>query len=389
MIRGKFKAVAKTGIAILFLALLSAVAIRGAAGTKYIVYVGTYTDHGSRGIYAYAFDVLSGQMIPVGLAAQTVQPSFLANSPDGKFLYAINETNEFQGKQTGGVSSFLIDKTSGKLELQNEVSSLGPGPAFITLDRTGRYVFVANYAGGSVSVYSILPDGRIGDSTYFVQHKGSSVNKQRQEAPHAHAVAVSPDNRFILVADLGLDQILVYPFDASRGTLGAAHIVKTEPGAGPRHLTFSADGKFVYVINELKSSITVFTYKAADASMSPVQTVSTLPAAFKGTNTCAEIVVHPNGKFLYGSNRGEDTVALFSIDPAKGTLTRVENVSTGGKTPRNFAVDPTGLWLLAANQNSNTIFRFKINRETGRLAQAGPAVEVPSPAMVDFVARGN
>ena len=389
MIRGKFKAVAKTGIAILFLALLSAVAIRGAAGTKYIVYVGTYTDHGSRGIYAYAFDVLSGQMIPVGLAAQTVQPSFLANSPDGKFLYAINETNEFQGKQTGGVSSFLIDKTSGKLELQNEVSSLGPGPAFITLDRTGRYVFVANYAGGSVSVYSILPDGRIGDSTYFVQHKGSSVNKQRQETPHAHAVAVSPDNRFILVADLGLDQILVYPFDASRGTLGAAHIVKTEPGAGPRHLTFSADGKFVYVINELKSSITVFTYKAADASMSPVQTVSTLPAAFKGTNTCAEIVVHPNGKFLYGSNRGEDTVALFSIDPAKGTLTRVENVSTGGKTPRNFAVDPTGLWLLAANQNSNTIFRFKINRETGRLAQAGPAVEVPSPAMVDFVARGN
>ena len=354
--------------------------------TKERVYIGTYTEHGSKGIYVCEFDPSTGTLTPPGLAAATADPSFLVVSPDRRFLYAINETDHFNGQPAGGVSAFSIAPATGKLTLLNQVSSLAPGPAYITLDRSGHYVLVANYDEGSVAVYRIMPDGKIGDSTAFVRHYGSSVNAERQKGPHAHSIAMSSDNRFAIVADLGLDELIVYPLDASQGTLGTPRVIKTDPGVGPRHLTLASSGKFVYVINELKSSLTVYSYNASDGAMTPLQKISTLPNNFHGENTAAEVVLDPTEKFLYASNRGDDnSIAVFAVDPKKGTLTAIEYVPTGGKTPRNFAIDPSGQWLLAANQDSNNIVTFRINAKSGRLTPAGKSIEVNSPTIVDFV----
>ncbi|MGC2294823.1 MAG: lactonase family protein [Candidatus Acidiferrales bacterium] len=354
--------------------------------TKERVYIGTYTEHGSKGIYVCEFDPSTGTLTPPELAAATADPSFLVVSPDRRFLYAINETDHFNGQPAGGVSAFSIAPATGKLTLLNQVSSLAPGPAYITLDRSGHYVLVANYDEGSVAVYRIMPDGKIGDSTAFVRHYGSSVNAERQKGPHAHSIAMSSDNRFAIVADLGLDELIVYPLDASQGTLGTPRVIKTDPGVGPRHLTLASSGKFVYVINELKSSLTVYSYNASDGAMTPLQKISTLPNNFHGENTAAEVVLDPTEKFLYASNRGDDnSIAVFAVDPKKGTLTAIEYVPTGGKTPRNFAIDPSGQWLLAANQDSNNIVTFRINAKSGRLTPAGKSIEVNSPTIVDFV----
>jgi len=367
------------------LALAAAGSVRAAGAEKYLVYIGTYTGHGSQGIYAYNFDPSTGQLTSLGLAAATAQPSFLVATRDHRFLYAINELDQFEGQSAGGVSAFSIDAATGKLTLLNQTSSRGPGPAFITLDKTERYILVANYGGGSVAVFARKPDGSIGDLTAFVRHSGSSVNPERQEAPHAHCIAMSPDNRFAAVADLGLDKVFVYPFDQSHGTLGQARINHTDPGVGPRHLAFSANGKFLYVINELASTVVVNSFDSHFGSLSPLQTISTLPPDFKGTNTDAEIVLHPSGKFLYASNRGDDSITVFAVKEGKGTLSPVETVPTGGRTPRNFAVDPTGRWLLAANQDSNSVYTFRIDPKTGRLTAAGEPIQVSSPSMVDFV----
>ncbi|MFZ0883607.1 MAG: lactonase family protein [Candidatus Acidiferrales bacterium] len=368
------------------LAFAAFISAHAAAPAKGRVYIGTYTAHGSQGIYVCEFDPSNGTLTPPELAAATADPSFVTVAPDRRFLYAINETDHFNGQPTGGVSAFSISPASGKLTLLNQVSSLAPGPAYITLDRSGRYVLVANYDEGSVAVYRIFPDGKIGDSTAFVRHYGSSVNPDRQKGPHAHSIAMSPDNRFAIVADLGLDELLVYPFDASQGTLGTPRVVKTDAGVGPRHLTLASSGKFVYVINELQSSLTVYSYGAGDGSMVPLQKISTLPSSFHGENTAAEVVLDPAGKFLYASNRGDDnSVAVFAVDPKKGTLTPIEFVPTQGKTPRNFAIDPSGRWLLAANQDSNNIVTFRINAKSGRLTSAGKSIEVNSPTIVDFV----
>jgi 6-phosphogluconolactonase len=383
------------GITMLRWILLSSLAaavnisVHGAASTFDFVYIGTYTDSGSEGIYVCKFDPATGRLTPPELAVKTSDPSFLAVAPGGQFLYAVNELDQFNGQAAGAVSAFSIDASTGKLKLLNQVSSRGAGPAHIILDRTGRFVFVANYGGGSVAVFRLLPDGKIGDSTAFDQHKGSGVNQERQEGPHAHAIAMSPDNRFAIVTDLGLDQVFIYPFDAMRGTLGQPRIVKTDPGVGPRHLTFSDSGKFVYVINELKSAITVYSYGARDGAMAPLQTISSLPAKFTGVNIAAEIVLHPSGKFLYASNRGDNSIAVFAVDPSKGTLAPIEHVATAGKTPRSIAIDPSGEWLLAANQDSNTVVTFRINRESGRLTGTAQSIEVNSPAMVDFVPLGG
>lgn len=357
-----------------------------AGATKDRVYIGTYTEHGSQGIYVCEFDPSSGTLTPPELAAATASPSFLAVASDRRFLYAINETNHFNGQPTGGVSAFSIATATGKLTLLNQVSSLAPGPAYITLDRSGHYVLVANYDEGSVAVYRIMPDGKIGDSTAFVRHYGSSVNAERQKGPHAHSIAMSSDNRFAIVADLGLDELIVYPLDASQGTLGTPRVIKTDPGVGPRHLTLASSGKFVYVINELQSSLTVYSYNASDGAMTPLQKISTLPNNFHGENTAAEVVLDPTEKFLYASNRGDDnSIAVFAVDPKKGTLTAIEYVPTGGKTPRNFAIDPSGQWLLAANQDSNNIVSFRIDAKSGRPTPAGKSIEVNSPTIVDFV----
>lgn len=369
------------------LAVAVTLSVRAAAPPKEFVYIGTYTERGSRGIYVSEFDTVKGSLASPVLAAETSQPSFFAVSSDRKFLYAVNEVNHFNGEPAGAVSAFSIDSSTGKLTLLDQVSSRDPGPAYIILDGAGHFVLVANYDGGSVAVFRLQPNGSIGELTGFVRHKGSSLNRERQEGPHAHAIAMAPDNRFAIVADLGLDQLLVYPFDGSSGRLGTPRIIKTEPGAGPRHLVFSSNGKFLYVINELKSTITVYSYAWRDGAMLPIQTISTLPSGFAGSNTAAEVLLHPSGKFLYASNRGdENSIAVFSIDSRTGTLTFIEDVPSGGKIPRNFGIDPSGEWLLAANQDSNTIVAFRINRESGHLTATGHAVEVKSPAIVHFLA---
>jgi 6-phosphogluconolactonase len=375
-------------ILLLLIALGSPVLIlaTGTAQPQYLVYVGTYTDHGSKGIYAYRFDSATGKLIWLGLAAETAQPSFLAVDSSGGFLYAVNETGSYNGQPTGAVGAFSIQPGTGKLSLLNQVSSRGVDPTHITLDRTGKYALVANYTTGSVAVFPVLKDGRLGEATAFEQHKGSSVNPERQKGPHAHAIAMSPDNRFAIVADLGLDQLVVYLFDAAKGTLRASpQVVRTAPGAGPRHLVFSSDGRFLYVINELQSTVVAYSYDAASGVMHDLQTIATIPKSFPGSNTTAEIEIHPSGKFLYASNRGEDSIAVFAIDTQTGMLTHVETQPTGGKTPRNFAIDPTGSWLLAANEDSNDIIVFRIDQKNGRLASTGGAVEVPSPVCLTFV----
>ena len=374
---------------VLTLIILASSAVTSAMGAERggsLVYVGTYTDHGSMGIYAYRFDGSTGKLVSLGLAAESTEPSFLAVDAGGRYLYAVNETEKYDGKATGAVSAFAIDSKDGKLGLLNQLSSRGEDPAHVVLDRTGKFVLVANYTSGSVAVFPMLKDGRLGEATSFVQHKGSSINVERQNGPHAHAIAFSPDNRFAVVADLGLDQLLVYRFDAAKGTLGAApQIVKASPGAGPRHLVFSSDGRFLYVINELQSTVVTYSYDAASGALHELQRVSTLPQGFSGENTTAEIEIGPSGQFLFASNRGNDSIAVFAIDSRLGTLTAVETDSTGGKTPRNFVIDPSGRWLLAANQDSNDVVVFKIDAKSGHLAKTGETVQVPSPVCVRFV----
>jgi 6-phosphogluconolactonase len=377
-------------LANLLLAAISLSGVAHAAGPgqqKYLVYVGTYTDHGSKGIYAYRFDSSTGKMTSLGLAAETTEPSFLAVDPSGRFLYAVNETETYNGQPTGAVSAFATQPDAGKLSLLNQVSSQGTDPAHITLDRTGKYALVANYTSGSVAVFALLKDGRLGEVTSFVQHKGSSVNPERQKGPHAHAIALSPDNRFAVVADLGLDQLLVYSFDAAKGTLGTQpQIVKASPGAGPRHLVFSTDGRFLYMLNEMQSSVISYSYDAASGALHELQTISSLPKGFSGENTAAEIEIDPSGKFVFASNRGDDSIAVFAIESRTGMLTHVETDSTGGKTPRNFAIDPTGSWLLAADQDSDNIVVFRIDQKTGHLSPTGNPLQVTSPVCLKFAA---
>jgi 6-phosphogluconolactonase len=360
-----------------------------AAPVKFLFYVGTYKDHGGKGIYAYRFDSTAGQFESLGLAAESAEPSFLAIAPDGKFLYAVNEIVKYNDQPAGAVSAFAIQRETGKLLRLNQVSSGAEGPAHITLDRSGHYALVSNYERGSVAVFPLLPDGRLGQPSAFVLHQGSSVNPERQKGPHAHAIALSPDNRFAVVADLGLDELLVYPFDASDGSLGRdRQIVKTLPGAGPRHLVFDSDGRFLYLINEIQSTVGTYSYDAATGKLRELETLSTLPQGYSGPKEAAEIEIHPSGKFLFVSNRGDDnSIAVFAIDPKSGTLTLVENDSTQGKTPRHFTLDPTGSWLLAANQDSDEIVLFHVNPKTGHLTPNGKVIQVPSPACIKFVAR--
>jgi len=373
---------------ILHLLLLGSLVVLASAETpagKYLAYIGTYTDTGSKGIYAYRFDPATGQIDDLGLAAESVRPSFLTIDPDGRFLYAVNETDTYQGQPTGSVSAFAIDSTTGKLTLLNEVPSRGTGPTFITLDRSGRYVLVANYDSGSVAVFRVSQDGKLGDSTAFVQHHGSSVDKDRQAGPHPHQVVLSPDNRFAIVSDLGIDQVLIYPFDSQHGTLGQPHIVKSRPGAGTRHMAFGSSGKFLYVIDELQNTIVSYSYDSKRGELRELQTVDTLPKDFQGTNYPAEIQVDPEENFLYASNRGADNVAVFAIDHKKGILKNVSFTSTEGKKPRFFSLDPTGKWLFAANQESDNVVVFRVDNKTGHLTPAAQVLHVFTPTCVTFV----
>jgi 6-phosphogluconolactonase len=356
--------------------------------SRCFVYIGTYTEKGSKGIYSCRFDPAADRLTSVGLAAETVDPSFLAIDPSGKFLYAVNEISEYEGRTSGGVSAFAIAPGTGQLTFLNEVPSSGAGPCHLTVDKTGKYVLVANYGGGSLVVFPILSDGRLGQASALVQHKGASVNPQRQEGPHVHSVYMSADNRFIISADLGLDEVFVYRFDAAKGTLApnVPPSATVSSGAGPRHFAFSPNGKFGYVIDELQSTITPFSYEVARGALDVLQPVSTLPQDFKGESTAAEVEVHPSGRFLYASNRGLDSIAVFAINSRKGTLTLLAEVPTLGKTPRSFAIEPTGSYLFVANQDSDNVVQFRINPNTGLLTPTGQVLQVPSPVCVIFLA---
>jgi 6-phosphogluconolactonase len=353
---------------------------------EYFVYLGTYTNASSKGIYFCRFNARTGRVGKVQLAAETVNPSFLTILPNGKLLYAVNELENFKGQKSGAVSAFSIDRATGKLTFLNQVASRGTDPCYISADHTGKYVLVANYGSGSVAVFSILENGRLGEATAFVQHTGSSVNPMRQAGPHAHSVNVSPDNRFALSADLGLDDLLVSRFNASNGTLtpNKPPFAKVLPGSGPRHFVFSPNGKFVYVVSEMGSTLTVFSYNRARGALRRLQTISTLPKSFKGESTGAEVQIARSGKFLYASNRGSNTIAVFAIDPKKGTLSPLEYVSTEGKTPRMFQIDPTGSYLFAANEDSDNIVVFRINQTSGRLTPADEQIKLSQPVCVEF-----
>ena len=359
------------------------------APKRYLAYVGTYTEKTkSKGIYALRFDDASGKLSPIGAVAETTNPSFLTVHPNGKYLYAVNETNKFGDEESGAVSAFSIDRKTGKLRLLNQVASRGAGPCYVSLDKTGRYVLVANYDAGTVAVFPVQEDGQLGKYTGFARHSGRGVNKERQEGPHAHWIATSPDNQFVLSADLGIDRILVSRFHLPDGAFTPNKSnpgAKLKAGAGPRHAAFNPSGKFLYVASELNSTVTAFSYNAKDGSLHELEALSTLPRDFSGDNDVAEIAVHPSGKFLYVSNRGRDSIAVFSIDPRKGTLKPVADIATQGKTPRNFAIDPSGKFLLAANQESNDIVVFHIDPVTGSLTLTGQVADVPAPVCIVFL----
>ena len=360
------------GIAAFLIFALSVLCAEAAPAShkKYFVYVGTYTAEAgstSKGIYAYRFDSDTGELASIGVAAETANPSFLAVHPNQRFLYAVNETGNYQGQKSGAVSAFSIDHT------------------------TGKYVLVANYTGGSVAVFPVLEDGRLGEATAFIQHTGHGADPERQEGPHAHSIDLSPDERFAIVDDLGLDETLVYRFDRAKGSLTLndpqiyTTLAKADPGAGPRHFAFNPNGKFAYVVNEIQSTVSVLSYDGSAGVLRRLQTISTYPKDFSAHNDDAEIQVHPSGKFLYASNRGHDSIAVFAIDPDKGTLTLVEYASTNGKTPRSFEIAPGGSLLFAANEKSNNIVVFSIDAKTGRLKPTGKVLDVSEPVCVKFV----
>jgi 6-phosphogluconolactonase len=350
------------------------------------VFIGTYTSGKSEGIYRATLDLTTGALSKPELAAKVENPSFLAIHPTGKFLYAAGEMSNFEGKPGGAVSSFALDGTTGALKLLNQQSSRGAGPCYLVVDRAGKNVLVANYNGGSVAVLPIENNGSLRPASSFVQHKGSSVNPKRQEAPHAHSINVDPTGAFAVVADLGLDKLLVYRFDSTAGTLTANDPPSTSvaPGAGPRHFAFHPSGRFAYVINEISSTVTAFNYDAKKGTLTEIETKSTLPGPQPGNST-AEVQVHPSGKFLYGSNRGHNSLAIFKIDAHSGSLTAAGHQSSGGRTPRNFGIDPTGKFVLAANQGSDSVVVFRVDQETGKLEAAEHRIEVPAPVCVKFL----
>ncbi len=356
---------------------------------QFWVYVGTYTSptNGSKGIYLLNMDTQSGELTPKGLVAEVKSPSFLAAHPNRRFLYAVGEIFEFQGTKNGAVSAFAIDPPTGKLTLLNQQPSGGQGPCHVTVDPTGKCVLTANYTTGTVAVLPIDKEGRLGQPSAIDQHKGSGPNARRQQSPHAHSINIDPAGRFAFAPDLGADKVFVYRFRANDGSLVANDPPATliAPGSGPRHFAFHPRGRFAYVINELTSTVTAFSYDAQRGVLKELQTISTLPEGFTGESFTADIHVHPSGKFLYGSNRGHDSIAIFAIDEQTGRLSAIGHEPTRGKKPRNFAIDPSGSWLLAANQDSNTIVVFGIDLRTGRLTTTGNPLDVPSPVCLRLV----
>jgi len=368
----------------LIAAIISFLTLSTAYAESIDVYFGTYTSggNGSKGIYRSVLDTDTGQLSTPVLAAEAKNPSFVEIHPNGQYLYAVSESGG-----AGTVSAYAIEQDTKNLKLLNSQSSGGSGPCHVNIDHTGKNVLVANYNSGSASVIPIASDGSLAEPTGFVQHEGSSINPQRQKGPHAHSINVSPDNRFVFVADLGLDKVMVYKLDVEKGkiTNNDPPFAKVKPGSGPRHFTFGTNGKYTYVINEMGGTITAFSYEQASGTLKEIQTVSTLPDDFAGRNSCAEVRVHPSGKFLYGSNRGHDSIAVYRIDPAKGTLTFVEHERADIKTPRNFNIDPTGKFCLVANQGGDSVVVFRIDQKTGALEPTVNKIRLGKPVCIRFL----
>ncbi len=350
------------------------------------VYVGTYTDAGSRGIYRFEFDLATGTASAPVLAAESENPSFLALHPSGRFLYAVNELESFDGERAGAVSAYAIDPKTGDLAFLNRRSSQGTAPCHLSVDRTGRNLLVANYGAGNVALLPIGPDGRLAPATVVRAHGGSGPNRDRQQSPHAHEIAFDPAERFALSPDLGADRVFVYRFDAGRGTLEPHGEAALPPGSGPRHLAFDPRGRYLYVISELLSTLTVFRYDAKAGALGTIETVSALPAGFAGSSASAEIAVSADGRFVYGSNRGHDSLVVFRVG-SDGRLSLVGHVGAGGRTPRHFALDPSGRFLLVAHQDSGSIAVFRVDPRSGLPAATGARIAISKPVCVLFAAR--
>jgi len=355
--------------------------------TTLLVLFGTYTPAGgtSRGIYSAQFDPATGALSAPVLAGEAANPTFLAWRPDGRTLYALTEKGTVNGKAGGALAAFRFDPATGKLAPLN-VEATGGGPlAHVNVDRTGRVAVCISYHASEVASFPIQADGSLGPCATLVKTTGSlGPNAKRQEKPHPHSLTFSPDNRYVYVCDLGLDRIFRYTIDPATAKLTLAGETATAPGAGPRHSKFSADGKFFYVINELDCTVAVYGVDAATGALTALQSVATLPAGFRGESICAEIRLSPDGRFVYGSNRGHDSLAVFARDAATGRLTPVEIVSCGGKHPRNFNLTADGRWLLCASRDTDNVVVFRVDATTGRLTPAGQETKVPQAVCVLF-----
>ncbi len=352
------------------------------------VYFGTYTGPKSKGIYTAQLDLAKGTLSDMKVAGEVANPSFIAIAPSKKFLYAVGEVNDFKGKKGGVISAFAIN-ADHTLTLLNQRSTVGGGPCFVTVDSAGKNALVACYGTGSVACLPIDAEGKLGEASAFVQHQGKGANPKRQEGPHAHSINLDRANRFALACDLGLDKVFIYKFNPEMGSLAPNEppFAKVADNSGPRHFAFSPDGRYAYLINEMGMYIIAFTYDGEKGVLNEIQTVSTLPegTAKDPKYSTAHIEVHPSGKFVYGSNRGHDTIAIFALDQATGKLTPAGHVASGGKTPRNFSIDPTGQYLIAAHQTSNNIVVFKIDQTTGGLTPTGSTLEVGGPVCVKYL----
>ena len=352
--------------------------------TREIVYVGTYSLRGSEGIYVFEFDRKAGTMTTVQSISNAKSPSFLAMHPSGKYIYSVNEAAEAGPSSDGAVSAYVIDGTTGKLNFLNSQSSMGRGPCHISIDQTGKTAFISNYGGGSLTVMPINGDGKLGETSRTLQNSGNGPNAKRQEGPHVHSATVAPDNRFVYVADLGTDKLHIYETDVKNSVVKPATMpfVTVKSGSGPRHFTVHPSGKFAYLVEELTSSVAVFSRDAQTGALILVSDgVSTLPADFSGQNTSADIHIDPSGKFLYQTNRGRDAIAMFAIG-SDGKLTSLGDEPTRGKTPRNFMIDPKGEFVFVAHQDSDNITLFKRNQTTGKLTYTGQSISVPAPVCV-------
>ena len=349
-----------------------------------LLYVGTYTKGKSEGIYVYRMNLADGELKPAATVKGVSNPSFLAIDPSRRFLYAANESGEFAGKKGGGVTAFAIDQKTGDLRKINEQHSPGV-PCHVSVHPSGKFVLAANYGGGNVVIYPVRSGGAVGEASDVAQHSGQGGDPKRQDGPHAHCIILDASGQNAFAPDLGIDKVMIYRIDLKNGKFRPNGFAATKPGAGPRHFDFHPSGKFAYVINELNSTLTAFAYDKTKGALTELQTVSTLPSDFSGPNSCADIHVHPSGKFVYGSNRGHDSIVSYTIDPSSGKLNLIAHDSTQGKTPRNFGIEPTGAFLLAANQNTDNVVTFRIDQQTGKLTATGQSIEIPSPVCLKFI----